>query len=302
MLPIVYHPDYKIAVRSRGRFPMSKYGYLRQALETRGLLSPGRFLAPAPLARGQLELAHDPSYVDAVFKARLQKADQRALGLEMTEPLSRRARLASGGTLLAAWLALEHGLACNAAGGSHHAIRGGGAGFCVFNDVAVAIANLRAQGVSGPFLVVDADVHQGDGTAQIFADDPSVVTLSVHAAGNYPMKKAQSDIDVALPDGVPNERYLEALRTALDRALLGRLPGLAFYNAGVDVHTEDKLGRLSLTDNGLRARDRLVLTRLRRLAIPVVGVLGGGYADQPEDLAQRHAILFEEAARLSDAI
>lgn len=297
MLPIVYHPDYRITVR--GRFPMSKYGYLRETLEQCGLLSPGRFLAPGPLTRGQLALAHDPAYVEAVFTGRLGAEGERRLGLEMTAQLARRARLASGGTLLAAWLALEHGLACNTAGGSHHAFRNGGAGFCVFNDVAVAIVNLRAQGVAGPFLVVDADVHQGDGTAEIFADDSEVFTLSIHAARNYPTDKMRSRIDVALDDGTSDDAYLQALDTALKQALQSVSPALAFYNAGVDVHREDKLGRLSLSDNGLRARDRLVMSTLRARGIPVVGVLGGGYSDRPQDLAVRHAVLFEEAAELA---
>jgi len=223
----------------------------------------------------------------------------RRIGLPNSERIVRRSRLACAGTILAGWLALEHGVACNAAGGSHHAAADHGAGFCVFNDVAVAARNLLSQGVAGPILIVDADVHQGDGTARIFADDPAVFTLSVHAQRNFPARKARSRLDVGLDDGTGDAEYLDALAAALSRAISEAEPRLAFYNAGVDVHRDDKLGRLALTDSGLRARDALVLGALRRRRIPVVGVLGGGYSDDPVALAERHAILFEEAARLS---
>jgi len=278
---------------------MSKYGYLRDALARRGLLAAGRYLAPGPLTQNQIAFAHAPGYVDRVFTGRLDRPAQRRLGLELTPALIRRSRLAAGGTYLAAWLALETGLACNAAGGSHHASADTGAGYCVFNDVAIAIANLRAQGIPGPFLVVDADVHQGDGTAAMFSGDTGVFTLSIHAERNFPARKARSHLDVALADGTGDREYLAALVAALDRALTAISPRLVFYNAGVDVHAEDKLGRLAVSDEGLRARERMVLSRLRQRGLPVVCVLGGGYADEPTILADRHAILFEEAERLS---
>ncbi|MEM0987313.1 MAG: histone deacetylase [Pseudomonadota bacterium] len=300
MLPIVYHPDYMAPLRQGHRFPMSKYGYLRDHLQRLGLLKSGGFVSPAPAALRVLELAHTPDYVDRTLSLTQTADEVRRIGLPNTERVVRRSRLSAAGTTLAGWLALEHGIACNAAGGSHHAAAGHGAGFCVFNDVAVAARTLLAQGVEGPFLVVDADVHQGDGTARIFEGDDLVRTLSVHAAKNFPARKAVSDVDLALPDGVEDAAYLDALGAALRNELAVCPPRLAFYNAGVDVHHADKLGRLALTDQGIRARDRLVLSTLRGAGVPVVGVLGGGYADNPDDVAARHALMFGEAAALAD--
>lgn len=297
-LPIVHHPDYVAPLRKGHRFPMSKYGYLRRALEARGLMRAGSWLAPAPARPGQLTLAHDADYVDRACALTLSPEEMRRIGLPRTERVVRRARLAAAGTTLAARLALEGGIACNGAGGSHHAAAEGGAGYCVFNDVAVAAATLLAEGRVSRVLVLDADVHQGDGTARIFADEPRVVTVSVHAEKNYPTPKARSDIDVGLADGAGDAAYLEALSAAIDAGLAAAAPELIFYNAGVDVHRDDRLGRLALSDDGLRARDRMALRALRRAA-PVVGVLGGGYADDPETVALRHVVLFEEAAALA---
>lgn len=297
MLPIVHHPDYMAPLRPGHRFPMSKYGYLREALTRRGLLGAGRGLSPGPAGAAQIALAHDPAYVERVLSMALAPDEVRRIGLPQTEAVVRRARLSAAGTTLAAWLAMEHGLACSAAGGSHHAGPGNGAGFCVFNDVAVAARNLSALGVAGRMLVVDADVHQGDGTARIFQDDARVFTFSIHAEKNFPARKAQSDIDVALPDGAGDTDYMAALGAGLAQALDAARPALVFYNAGVDVHGEDRLGRLALTDAGIRARDAAVIAAVRARGIPLVGVVGGGYSDDPVALAERHAIMFEEAAR-----
>lgn len=296
LLPIVFHPDYQFPLRPNHPFPVSKYGYLRRTLEDRGLFVPGKSLAPAPLGPAQIELAHDPAYVARAFKLELRAEEVKRIGLPCTERVIRRSRLSSAGTLIAAWLALESGIACNAAGGSHHAGPASGAGFCVFNDVAVAIRNLRAQGVPGPMLVIDADVHQGDGTARIFADDPSVFTVSLHAQDNYPFDKSSSDMDVPLPDGADGRAYLAALTATLDSVFEAIAPTLVFYNAGVDVHVDDRLGRLSLSAEDIRLRDRVVIQRVRSHGIPIVGVLGGGYSNDPELLATLHASLFEEAA------
>ncbi len=298
-LPIVHHPDYVAPLRPGHSFPMSKYGYLRAGLERRGLMRTGSWLAPAPAKPGQLALAHDPAYVARALELRLGDEEVRRIGLPRTEQVIRRARLAAAGTTLAARLALEAGIACNGAGGSHHAAREGGAGYCVFNDVAVAAASLLAEGVVRRVLVIDADVHQGDGTAAIFADDPRAFTLSIHAEKNFPARKRRSDLDVALADGVMDAAYLEAFAAALDAAFAAFAPDLAFYNAGVDAHANDRLGRLALSDGGLRARDRLALAACRARGTPVVGVLGGGYAADPAVVAERHAILFEEAAALA---
>lgn len=278
---------------------MSKYGYLRRALERRGLMAPGAYFAPAEATAEQVATAHDGGYVQRVIDRQLSAGEIRRIGLPGSAAVARRARLSSAGTFLAASLALERGIACNSAGGSHHAGPDYGAGYCVFNDVAVAIGNLFAGGGEGPVLVVDADVHQGDGTARIFEGEPRVFTFSIHAERNYPARKARSDLDVGLPDGVDDAAYLSALAAGLEQAMAVCRPALAFYNAGVDVWQGDRLGRLGLTEDGIRARDRLVIRTLHKAGVPVVGVVGGGYDDDPERLAERHAVLFEEAARVA---
>ncbi|MBP7243502.1 histone deacetylase [Amaricoccus sp.] len=296
---IVYHPDYMAQIRPGHRFPMSKYGFLRETLTARGLLpASGGFLSPAPAGVSQVAAVHDLAYVERVAEARLTAEEARRIGLPSTPAVARRAFLSAAGTLLAGRLALERGVACNMAGGSHHAGPEGGAGFCVFNDVAVAARALLDEGVVRRVLVVDCDVHQGDGTARIFAGDPRVLTLSLHAERNYPARKAVSDLDFPLPDRLGDAAYLETLAHAL-AATAPFAPDLVFYNAGVDPHESDRLGRLALTMDGLRARDALVLAWARARDLPVAGVLGGGYDDDPWRLAARHAILFEEAARLA---
>lgn len=298
-LPVVWHPDYQAPLRPGHPFPMSKYGYLRAALVARGLLpEAGGFLSPAPAPVAQVARVHDAGYVSRVATAEFRPEEVRRIGLPGTEAVARRAFLSAAGTLLAARVALEHGVACNMAGGSHHAGPDGGAGYCVFNDVAVAARALLDDRRVARVLVVDCDVHQGDGTARIFTDEPRVVTLSLHAARNYPAEKAQSDHDWPLPDGLEDAAYLEVLDHAL-AVTETEAPGIVFYNAGVDPHRDDRLGRLALSDAGLRARDARVLGWARARGVPVVGVLGGGYDDDPERLAGRHAILFEEAAAVS---
>jgi len=297
-LPIVYHPDYMAPLRPGHRFPMSKYGYLRAALVARGLLpATGGYLCPAPARTGQVAAVHEIGYVERVAEARLTAEEARRIGLPSTPAVARRAFLSAAGTLLAARLALEHGIACNMAGGSHHAGPEGGAGFCVFNDVAVAARALLDEGLVRRVLILDLDVHQGDGTARVFADEPGALTLSLHAERNYPARKAVSDLDFPLPDGLRDAAYLETLDQAL-AAAAAFTPDFVFYNAGVDPHRADRLGRLGLSDAGLRARDAGALGWARTRGLPVAGVLGGGYDDDPERLAARHAILFEEAARL----
>jgi len=292
MLPVVHNPHYHAPLPHGHRFPMGKFGALARVLSELGF-SP--FHTPAPAPANWIALAHERAYVDAVLGAAVPDRIVREIGFPMTERVALRARTACAGTTLTARLALEHGIACNTAGGSHHARAEQGAGFCVFNDVAVAIRVLQADGAIGRALVIDCDVHQGDGTARIFAGDPSVATVSIHAGSNYPVRKAASTIDVALADGTEDAAYIATLDATLERALA--LPtDIVFYNAGVDPHREDRLGRLALTDAGLAARDRRVIAAVRAKGLPLAGVLGGGYSADVDRLARRHALLHLSAA------
>ncbi len=297
-LPLVYHDDYSPPFPVEHRFPMEKfrllYEHLQDSLPAADYHQPG--LCPADI----LALAHDPAYIARYLAGELPREEQRRLGLPWSEALARRTVRAVGGSLLAAELALQHGLACNLAGGTHHAHYDQPSGFCIFNDLAVIARYLLASGRVGRVLIFDCDVHQGDGTARIFAADARVLTLSLHAERNYPARKARSDLDFPLPDGLGDAAYLEVLANALALAEPFR-PGIVFYNAGVDPHAGDRLGRLALSDAGLRARDAAVIGWARARGLPLAGVLGGGYDHDPERLAARHAMLFEEAARAAAA-
>lgn len=295
LLPIVHHPDYDARFSPVHRFPMSKYTLLMQALEADGLLANCALHQPEPARRDWLTLAHEPDYVDQVLNCSVPQKIEKEIGFPVDHAVSRRAMLASAGTVMAARLALQHGLACNTAGGSHHARRAQGAGFCTFNDVGVAASLLLETDEVRRVLVVDLDVHQGDGTADIFRDDRRVFTFSMHGERNYPTRKIPGDLDIELPDGTGDAEYLETLAEAL-QFLEGRiLPDLVFFNAGVDPHHEDRLGRLALTDEGLLARDRMVIGHFRARGIPVCGVIGGGYAREMASLGRRHALLFKAA-------
>lgn len=298
-LPIVHHPDYDAGFAASHRFPMGKYRLLMEELSARGLASPGALHRPAPAPAGLTALAHDRSYVDQVIACSVPPAIEREIGFAVDARVSRRAQLATAGTLLAARLALDGGIACNTAGGSHHARRSQGAGFCTFNDVGVAASVLLADGTCGRILVVDLDVHQGDGTADIFRDEPRVFTFSMHGERNYPVCKVPSTFDIGLPDGTGDNAYLGRLGEALADLERRFAPDLVFYNAGVDPHRDDRLGRMALSDDGLRRRDHMTISHFRDRAIPVCGVIGGGYQNDVAALAARHAILFEVAAGLA---
>ena len=295
MLPVVFHPAYEAALPDGHRFPMRKYGRLAEILAARGLVREG-FVTPEPADPDTIALAHDRTYVEQVITGTVPRAIERAIGLPVDAGVARRSLASAGGTLLAARLALAHGLAGSTAGGSHHGRRAGGGGFCVFNDVAVAALALRREGTIRRALVIDLDVHQGDGTADCLAGEPDLFTFSMHAEKNYPTDKVPGDLDVGLPDGLGDADYLDALRLHVPRLLDAVQPDLVFYNAGVDPHRDDRLGRLALGDEGLAARDRHVVGEAWRRGIPLVAVIGGGYATDIEALAGRHALVFEAMA------
>jgi acetoin utilization deacetylase AcuC-like enzyme len=301
-LHIVSHPDYDAGFQPDHRFPMGKYPALMAQLKAEGLLARSVCLQPEPASTLALARAHDGLYVEQVLSLSVPEKITREIGFPVTSRVSRRAQLAAGGTMLAARLALEHGIACNAAGGSHHARHAHGAGFCTFNDVAVAALDLIASDPLMRILVVDLDVHQGDGTAEILAGEHRVFTFSMHAQKNYPVRKVASSLDIGLPDGMEDATYLDTLAQALDKLQRAARWDFVFYNAGVDPHREDRLGRLSLSDEGLAARERMVIERFRQVGTPVCGVIGGGYSRDIEALAARHAILFRVAEEFAGAL
>ncbi len=283
----VFHSDrYTLPLPPGHRFPMRKYHELhaRVRAEARGWV-----LNEAPAAAfAQLAGVHDPAYVRRILEGGLDPAEERRLGLPWSPALAARSCRSVGGTLAAGRAARAEGVAVNLAGGTHHARHAAGAGFCVFNDVALAArAALDEAGAAG-VLVVDCDVHQGDGTAALLADEPRAYTFSVHAARNYPHHKARSDCDIALPDGTGDATYLRELALGLDHALARARPGFAIFLAGADVYAGDRLGRLALTKAGIAARDELVLRRLEASACPVAVVMGGGYADDIGDIVDIH--------------
>jgi acetoin utilization deacetylase AcuC-like enzyme len=297
-LPIVHHPAYVAPMPAGHRFPMGKFGRLMAHLLEQRVVAPDQVQVPALAPPEWLALAHAPDYVNAVLGQSLSEAAVRRIGLPITAAVTARSRAANGGTVLTARLALDHGLACNTAGGSHHAFAAYGSGFCVFNDVAVAARVLLCEGLVERVMVVDLDVHQGDGTAAIFLDDPQVFTFSMHCRTNFPLHKQRGDLDLPLEAGLEDEAYLTLLEEHLTGLLEDVRPDLVFYNAGVDPHVDDRLGRLALTERGLWRRERLVLETCLRAGVAVAGVVGGGYAADLDQLARLHAILPQVASEL----
>jgi acetoin utilization deacetylase AcuC-like enzyme len=281
-------------------FPMPKYAALRRRLLEAGVLSAEEINRSEAAPIEWITRAHDPAYVERAVTGTLADDEVRRLGLPWSEALVVRARAAVYGTVMAAAAALEHGVAGNLAGGTHHAFRDRGEGYCLFNDLAVAIHLLRAEGaVCRPFIV-DLDVHQGNGTASIFRDDPSVFTFSVHGAGNYPLRKERSTLDIDLPDGCGDDDYLETLDRFLPAALAEHEPDIVLYQAGVDPLAEDRLGRLRLTHAGLAARDERVLRLCEARGVPAVITLGGGYGQPLEASIEAHVNTWRAARRARD--
>ena len=287
MLHIVHHPDYATPAPPGSRFPWDKYALVMTALEDFGVAH--RVHVPQPAPRAAIEAVHDAEYVASVIACAVAPAIEKRIGFPVTQRVARRAQLTPGGTWLAAKLALVHGHAANAAGGSHHAFQGGGAGYCVFNDLAIAARLLLDEGDARRILIVDCDVHQGDGTAVMTTDMPDIATFSLHAEKNFPAIKARSTLDVGLADGTGDDAYLAALDDHLPRLIDGFAPDLILYQAGVDCHVDDRLGRLALSDSGLEARDRYVGALAGRRGIAIASALGGGYSDDRMAVARRHA-------------
>lgn len=282
-----YNPRYYADIGENHVFPMRKFALVRDRLLREGTLRPDEIVESRPVRVEEALLVHTADYVTRLRAGTLTERELRRLGLPWSKALVRRSFFAAGGTLAAARWALEHGVASNLAGGTHHAFADRGEGFCVMNDVAIAIRVLQREGAIERAAIVDLDVHQGNGTATIFAEDPRVFTFSVHGAKNYPLFKARSSLDVGLTDGVRDDDYFAALRDHLP-AVFAHEPEIIFYLAGADPYQGDRLGRLALSIAGLRARDELVLDECRRRAIPVVTVMAGGYAADLNDTVEIH--------------
>ena len=286
MLHVVHHPAYAAPTPPGGRFAFDKYALVMTALrETSAAFTEHR---PEPMPRAWIEAVHDPAYVAEVLAAAVPRAKERRIGFAVTPFVAKRAELSPGGTWLAAKLALQHGYAANSAGGSHHALADTGAGYCVFNDLAIAAHRLIAEGDARRVMIVDLDVHQGDGTAALTAGRDDIFTLSIHAEKNFPIRKARSSLDVALPDGTGDDAYLAALAAHMGGAMERFRPDLILYQAGIDPHMKDRLGRLALSDAGLAARDRFVMDAAQARGLPLASVLGGGYGEEGMEVARRH--------------
>jgi len=301
LLPIIHHPDYCLSLTKTGSNDLSKYGAIIDAIRADSVSSQADFIEPDHASIKALKAAHDANYVERVLSDQLTPAEERRIGLRGNRILERRIRISSGGTLLAGRIALDKGIALNTAGGSHHAHRDFGSGYCVFNDVAVAAANLLNEKAGGDYavgkiLVIDLDVHQGDGTATIFGDDDRVFTLSVHCEKNFPHRKSASDMDIGLEPGFGDDAYLDVVDQNIGRLLDRVRPDLIFYNAGVDVFEGDKLGHLSLTRGGIMRRDMAIFGAAKQAAIPIASVPGGGYGQDMAEVATRHLITFQAAA------
>lgn len=276
------------------RFPIAKYAMIREEIVARGLLGPEGIEEPDPVSLPALLRVHAGEYVEAIRHAALGPAEARRLGFPACVELWERSARTVQGTVEACADALRNGAGINLAGGTHHAYPGHGEGYCVFNDVAVAIRGLQAEGVLRRVAVVDLDVHQGNGTAAIFANDDDVFTFSMHGANNYPFRKEDSRLDIALSDGVEDAEYLRCLDEHLDTVLGESTAELVIYLAGADPYLDDRLGRLRLSMEGLRRRDRTVFSACHGLGVPVAMVLGGGYARNLSDVAAIHAQTVQE--------
>lgn len=298
---LFYSDVFVLPLPSHHRFPMGKYARLRDRLLGSGEFVSDDLGVPPGVTDGEITRVHCPDYLQRVACGALSPAEQNAIGLPWSQPLVERSRRSSGATLAAAREALTRGWGANLAGGTHHAFRDRGEGFCVFNDAAIASRALQAEAGLTRIAVIDCDVHQGNGTAAIFAGDDSVFTFSIHGARNFPFAKESSDLDVELADGTGDDEYLWHLERALDETLERSRPQLAFYLAGADPYEGDRLGRLKLTKAGLARRDERVLGTLASRHIPVAIAMAGGYARDIEDSVDIHANTIRTARRIWDA-
>jgi acetoin utilization deacetylase AcuC-like enzyme len=297
---IFYSDHFVLPLPEGHRFPMIKYSILRERVEASGICRPEEMIVPRPVSDAEILRSHQEAYLRRVVSGTLTEKEMRRIGFPWSQRMVERSRRASGGTLGACLAALEDGFAANLAGGTHHAFADRGEGYCVFNDSAIAAHAVQAEGLVERVVVVDTDVHQGNGTAAIVRGDATIYTLSIHGAKNFPFRKEESDLDLALPDGADDGEFLDALEEGLERALEESRAELAIYLAGADPFEDDRLGRLSVSKEGLAERDRLVLESCRERGIPVAVTMAGGYARNVEDTVEIHLQSIQRAATLLD--
>ena len=293
-LPVVNHSDYLAKIEDDNKFPIKKFGELANYLLQKKIVK--KFYKPKPCSFETLKEAHSEDYINQIKNKTLDKVSIKKIGFPLVDSVVKRSFIATGGTVLAAKLAIHCGIACNTAGGSHHANFFGGSGYCVFNDIAVATKYLLNRGLARRVLLLDLDVHQGNGSADIFKDDKNVFTFSMHSKSNYPAKKSKSDLDVELKDNMEDKEYIEILKINL-KILNQEKFDFIFYIAGVDVHYNDRLGTLKISDEGIKLRDELVIENFFSKRIPFCGVLGGGYNKDFNKLVELHSILHQSCAK-----
>ena len=294
-LPVINHPDYVAKINDDNKFPIKKFGALADHLLKEKVVK--NFFIPKECSIETMKTSHSLEYINQIKNKTLDIKSQKKIGFPINDSVVRRSFVATGGTVLASKLALDSKLACNTAGGSHHATFDFGAGYCVFNDVAVAANYLKKKGYAKKILILDLDVHQGNGNSEIFKNDKDVLTFSMHCASNYPAKKSKSDMDVELAVNTEDEEYLNILFRNL-KILNQNKYDFIFYVAGVDIHCEDRLGKLKITDAGVNKRDQIVIDNFNRKNIPLCGVLGGGYNKSFEKLIELHSMLHKNCAEI----
>lgn len=300
MLKVAYSPVYKHALPKGHRFPMEKYELVPEQLIYEGTLQKDQFFEPTMLAEEHILWTHTEEYWEKLKTLNLSRREVRDIGFPVTKALVDRGRYIAQGTIDCAYFALKYGVALNIAGGTHHAYADRGEGFCVYNDFAIASNYLLKQGVVNKILIVDLDVHQGNGNAKIFENEERVFTFSMHGERNYPLRKERSDLDIGLPDGTEDDLYLNTLSRVLPELIESQSPDLIFYLSGVDVLKEDKLGRLGLSLNGCRQRDRFVFEQAQKAQIPIAVSMGGGYPAEMKTLIEAHSNTFREARAIFD--
>lgn len=298
MLKIAWSEEYHHPLPKNHRFPMEKYSLIPEQLKYEGTVSDSNFFKPRILSEKDILAVHFDSYWEKLKNLKLSKSEQRKTGFPLSAELVRRELIITQGTLDCAKYALKYACAFNVAGGTHHAYRDRGEGFCLLNDVAVASQHLLNYKILGKILVVDLDVHQGNGTAKIFENEERVFTFSIHGEKNYPMKKEVSDLDIELPDGTGDREYLKSLKENLPKLIDSVQPEIIFYQSGVDILSTDKLGRLGLSKEGCRQRDKFVFEIARINDIPVVVTMGGGYSEKISDIVDAHANTYRLAQEI----